>query len=389
MKWRAHDETSQSLLFQTMLNDKDKILPNYAQKQIFMTVMCADIDKRLENTPYGRLLRLPLTWFVVVIGVVLFIGFCVMDPYHSTRIPLDDALAIKGISAMQHGNPDPVEIALSYHEFKTNNAKLIPHFIFRTSSVEKAKLCLEVLHVLQDSREINPEYVQVYFDDDDVLKFVQREFPKAIRAYKALVPGAYKADLFRLLVLYKYGGIYNDIGHRYLVPAHEVITNEDEFVAGVEVNSQGSFAHAIYNGILAAYPHHPVIKAMIEQVVEDISYCRYGSDPLDITGPGALGRAMNVFFGANKGSGAEVGGEREAIRRGVYTKNGHKLKFLEHSSGRERLSLMGKDVIRTKFPGYYDKMYSPGERYKDLWAKKKVYISDARCIREPGSPLPG
>ena len=71
------------------------------------------------------------------------------------------------------------------------------------------------------------------------------------------------------------------------------------------------------------------------------------------------------------------------IRRGVYTKEGYKFKFLEHSSGRERLSLLGKDVIRTKFPGYYDKIYSPGERYRDLWANKKVYAADARCKKEP------
>ena len=341
------------------------------------------MDKRLDNSRYGRLLKVPSTWFVMVIIAMLIIYYGVMDPNHSKRIPLDDALPIPGISALQHGNPNPDEIALSYGEFKANNGKFIPHTIFRTSAVSKDKLSVEVRHVLQDNKETNPEYLQVYFDDEDIFKFVQKEFQECLRAYKALVPGAYKADLFRLLILYKYGGIYHDIGHRYLVPAHEVITNEDEFVAGTESNSQHSFAHAIYNGILAAYPRHPIIKAMIEQVVEDLTYCRYGSDPLDLTGPGALGRAFNKFFGAQPNSGAGIGGDREMIRRGVYTKEGYKFKFLEHSSGRERLSLLGKDVIRTKFPGYYDKIYSPGERYRDLWANKKAYAADARCKKEP------
>ena len=346
-----------------------------------MALMSDNFEKSLNNGRCARLLRLPLTWIVVAVVSFLFVSLCVFDPYHSSRKPLDDVLPVPGISTLQHGNPNPFEISLSYQEFKANNGKFIPHYIFRTSSVKKDKLSVEVRHVLQDSRESNPEYVQVYFDDDDVLKFVQNVFPNALRAYKALVPGAYKADLFRLLVLYKYGGIYNDIGHRYLVPAREVITNEDEFVAGTEVNAQGSFAHAIYNGILAAYPRHPIIKAMIDQVVEDITYCRYGSDPLDITGPGALGRAMNKFFGARVGLGSAVGGDRENQEWRIR-KKGYKLKFLEHFSSREKLSLLGKDVIRTKFPGYYDKIYKTGERYKDLWAAKKVYTG-ARCKKEP------
>ena len=43
-------------------------------------------------------------------------------------------------------------------------------------------------------------------------------------------------------------------------------------------------------------------------------------------------------------------------------------------------------MIRTKFPGYYDKIYSPGERYRDLWANKKGVC--CRCAVQEGARYP-
>ena len=94
------------------------------------------MDKRLDNSRYGRLLKVPSTWFVMVIIAMLIIYYGVMDPNHSKRIPLDDALPIPGISALQHGNPNPDEIALSYGEFKANNGKFIPHNLSYICGVE-------------------------------------------------------------------------------------------------------------------------------------------------------------------------------------------------------------------------------------------------------------
>ena len=44
-----------------------------------------------------------------------------------------------------------------------------------------------------------------------------------------------------------------------------------------------------------------------------------------------------------------------------------------------KLSLLGKDD-HTKFPGYYDKIYSPGSAIETC-GPTKVYAADARCKR--------
>lgn len=51
-----------------------------------------------------------------------------------------------------------------------------------------------------------------FYSDDDSIAFLDAHFPPAVReAYDALIPGAFKADLFRYCVLLIYGGVYADV----------------------------------------------------------------------------------------------------------------------------------------------------------------------------------
>ena len=58
----------------------------------------------------------------------------------------------------------------------------------------------------------NPEFTHYLYDDDDCRKFIKNNFPSnVVNAFDKLIPGAYKADLWRYCVLYIHGGIYLDI----------------------------------------------------------------------------------------------------------------------------------------------------------------------------------
>jgi mannosyltransferase OCH1-like enzyme len=51
-----------------------------------------------------------------------------------------------------------------------------------------------------------------FYTDDDAARFLTEYFPPEVReAYDMLVPGAYKADLFRYCVLFIFGGVYSDV----------------------------------------------------------------------------------------------------------------------------------------------------------------------------------
>jgi mannosyltransferase OCH1-like enzyme len=51
-----------------------------------------------------------------------------------------------------------------------------------------------------------------FYDDGTAAEFISQHFPPQVReAYDALLPGAFKADLFRYCVLLIYGGVYADM----------------------------------------------------------------------------------------------------------------------------------------------------------------------------------
>jgi mannosyltransferase OCH1-like enzyme len=52
-----------------------------------------------------------------------------------------------------------------------------------------------------------------------------------LRIYDVLLPAAYKADVWRYTVVYKYGGCYMDAGSITVRPLVELLRPEDEFVS--------------------------------------------------------------------------------------------------------------------------------------------------------------
>ena len=51
-----------------------------------------------------------------------------------------------------------------------------------------------------------------FYNDDEAADFISTHFPPEVRqAYDDLLPGAFKADLFRYCALFVYGGVYADV----------------------------------------------------------------------------------------------------------------------------------------------------------------------------------
>lgn len=59
---------------------------------------------------------------------------------------------------------------------------------------------------------VGVDCIHYLFNDADCLEFIAREYPPdVLMAYQSLIPTAFKADLWRYCVLYKYGGVYLDV----------------------------------------------------------------------------------------------------------------------------------------------------------------------------------
>ena len=141
----------------------------------------------------------------------------------------------------------------------------------------------------------NPQFHFHLFDDVACRAFLVAEMDARIVAtYDRLLPGAYKADLWRLCILYKRGGIYMDIKYRALRPLVELfaeVTQGDTTLVREQWHPVKDVT-AIYQAILIARPGDPLLLRGIERIVENVETRYYGDNVLDPTGPVMLGRCL-------------------------------------------------------------------------------------------------
>ena len=86
----------------------------------------------------------------------------------------------------------------------------IPRNIFQTW--ETKNILPDFLSITQTWRDKNPNYAYFLYDDNDRILFIKKHFDiNVYNAYSRIIPGAFKADLWRYCILYIYGGVYADI----------------------------------------------------------------------------------------------------------------------------------------------------------------------------------
>lgn len=150
-------------------------------------------------------------------------------------------------------------------------------------------LMRENLRVL---REGNPKFAFHLYDDDECREFIQQNFEDdVVVAFDTLVPGAYKADLWRLCILYKLGGVYMDIKLQCINGFALMELSENEHF----VRDRPSFSLHIYNAFMICKAGNPFLKACIQQIVYNTQTRQYGPSMLSPTGPELLGRMAHSF----------------------------------------------------------------------------------------------
>jgi mannosyltransferase OCH1-like enzyme len=228
----------------------------------------------------------------------------------------------------------------------------------------------------------NPNYDYIYFDNIRARAYIVDNYPaRVVEAYDVLIPGAYKADLFRYCSLFIMGGIYIDMGMVMLCALDDIIGDGDVFISP-EDNSTGG----IYNAFICCEPQNPIIGEAIRLAVENIEGRKYTDSPLGITGPLLLAKAFKnivgepVVEGKNYGEGIRIlrhfkpdecmsgeihGAPAPAEGKNTYNK--------ETKSAKHHFEDMR--IISTRSATYRQdqKWYNTKPRYTDLWNERNVY----------------
>ena len=198
-------------------------------------------------------------------------------------------------------------------------------------------------HAVESVKKTNPEFKHFLYDDHQCRDFLAREcHPHVLRAYDHLVPGAYKADLWRLCILYKKGGIYLDIK---LAPMHGFkfmdLVDREHFVKDRLPNS-------IYNAFMVCKPKNRFIFTCINAIIQNVIRKYYGDNALCPTGPCLLGRVRTA---------------------GKFRLN----EDLVHALEGGKIMYKNKTVFRTTYPSYGKERVVAGLHYDNLWHKKRIY----------------
>jgi hypothetical protein len=181
---------------------------------------------------------------------------------------------------------------------------------------------------------VGVDCIHYLYNDADCRAFIRSEFPPdVVAAYDRLIPTAFKADLWRYCVLYKYGGVYLDVKYRWRVSPgggggddttlRSIVDKWLKFSGGggggggggwggndllvlerdaVDLWSPGHFG--IHNAFIITKPKNPLFLECIFRIVSsskvESPLCGGGGGggdfsagwmtrPLFVTGPGLLG----------------------------------------------------------------------------------------------------
>jgi mannosyltransferase OCH1-like enzyme len=219
----------------------------------------------------------------------------------------------------------------------TSPKENIPKNIFQTWKTKQLhgnmKETVDMIHLL------NPGYNHFIFDDNDCRQFIQTHFDVSVlNAYNTLIPGAYKADLWRYCILYILGGIYLDIKYKPVNGfSFDALIQKDHLV--MDIHESG-----IYNAFMICYPKHPILLKCIKKVVENVQKKIYGTNPLDVTGPTMMARIVN---------------KKDPIIDLTHSANPRIIKYND-------------TVILEEYDSYRSEQIGP--LYQDLWYDKKIYL---------------
>jgi len=172
----------------------------------------------------------------------------------------------------------------------------IPRNIFQTWETKDLSDGFKLL--TQTWKDKNTNYSYFLFDNNDCIDFIKKHFDeKVYNAYSRIIPGAFKADLWRYCVLYIYGGIYVDIDTVCLGKVDSFLNEDIEFMTPIDLNNCPNIGtHNLFNCFIASIPNHPILLNCINRIVYNVENNIVPFSNLDFTGPGILGRSTNVYL---------------------------------------------------------------------------------------------
>ena len=236
----------------------------------------------------------------------------------------------------------------------------IPKNIYRTAPTMHT--ALKKLYL--NTELANPGWKIKFYNDEDCLTFLKEDFSNdnedfkndVLFSYNRLKPGAYKADLWRLCVIYEYGGVYSDATQRFKIPIDKIIDTTKDFCIVKDkcskmdkLSKKPVVSGALQIALFASVKKHPFLKKYIETIIYNVRNLFYGPGTLCVTGP-VLAYQVAKRFNFLK----------DITIIGIQGKD-------------QYLNNKGVSIVQTKKKNHNKIIYGNNKTYITLWTERNIY----------------
>lgn len=219
-----------------------------------------------------------ITLFVILLFTLFYLLF-IHSLTTSCRLPVESNCQYERQSLNERENGVAQEENVLYD--------LFPKTIYRTnSSLVVSDAMKRACH--DKWIKLNPGFTMKWYTNEQVDEYMKTMPEKVYQVYQKLRPGAFKADLWRMCILFEQGGYYFDSYATPMVSIQEML--QSTHVTHVEndqymVSVCETIDFGIHQGVLMVTPKHPFILQCIDNIVDHVENDFYGKSPWDITGP--------------------------------------------------------------------------------------------------------
>ena len=308
---------------------------------------------------------------LLIISIVVVSVYCVIrssgeSNYKSSHLNRDNT---DNLITIPHNIPPGVtflikNLELVQNEVNVQNSaqRLFPQNLFQTyksNQIPKNMAC-----AISTWKNKNPSFNYIFMDDDRSKQFICKNFPhKYWDAVDILKPGAYKADIIRLCCLFVHGGWYCDISSvcdKNIMSACSSLSMDTKLVVCKDVPAS---EFAVYQAFIGCTKENPVIKFILDHIIEDVHNRKFVNDSLMLTGPGAFGQYLNMYYEKPKNTKINCG----------YSFNGTDTYVAFHDKGKISLTDdLGRAFITTKYENWIEDR-KKGSHYSIMFKNGEVF----------------
>lgn len=185
-----------------------------------------------------------------------------------------------------------LSISLPNHVIlSTEDAKGVSRPIPRTiyQSWHTKDLPASVLTKVNQMKALNPTYTHYIYTDEEIDSFVKNHYDGLV--YTCFKRLGHIVDMWRYLILYKFGGIYLDMDSTITKSLDSLILDTDEAIITAETNPDVYVQWAM---IFAK--GHPILNKTIEIIINKIQRNENDNYIHTLTGPTVYSKAISKVF---------------------------------------------------------------------------------------------